>query len=312
MTRLFTIQTCIVLVLVGPTAFNAFAQKNKPIPVLIVDGFSNHDWKQTTTVTKWILEKSGRFKVDVSTIPSDRIGQTTWKPEFKKYAVVIQNTNNIQNQKLRWPAWAEQELEKYVRDGGGLYILHSANNAFPHWKEYDKMIGMGWRPNTVGYALEIDANKNIVRFPPGEGRSTGHGDRFNAVIHILNRHPINKNYPEQWQTANTEVYSFPRGPAENLTILSYAYDSTGTYRMWPVEWVVSYGKGRVYNSSMGHLWQGDNYPLAYRCIGYQTTVIRASEWLATGKVTYPVPGNFPAKDSLSLASEAEFIIPGKH
>ena len=306
MARLF-IQISIVLMLLGSTAMNTNAQNKKLIPVLIVDGFSNHDWKQTTTVTKWILEKSGRFKVAVSTIPADSVEQATWKPEFKKYAVVIQNTNNIQNPKLRWPVWAEQQLEEYVKEGGGLYILHSANNAFPHWKEYDKMIGLGWRPKTVGYALEIDSNKNIVRLPPGEGKGTSHGARFNAVIHILNRHPINKDYPDQWQTANTEVYNFPRGPAENLTVLSYTYDSTSTHRMWPVEWVVTYGKGRIYNSSMGHLWRGDTYPPAYRCIGYQTTVSRATEWLATGKVTFAVPADFPVKDSISLASETEFI-----
>jgi len=142
--------------------------------------------------------------------------------------------------------------------------------------------------------------------------STGHDDRFNAVIQILNRHPINKNYPDQWQTANTEVYYFPRGPAENMTILSYAYDSTGTRKMWPVEWTVNYGKGRVYNSSLGHLWKGEVYPSAYQCIGYQTTVIRVTEWLATGKVTYSVPAGFPTKDAQSLKSEQEFINSGKH
>jgi len=136
---------------------------------------------------------------------------------------------------------------------------------------------------------------------------TGHGDRFNALIQILNRHPINKGYPDQWQTANTEVYYFPRGPAENLTVLSYAYDSTSTHKMWPIEWVVAYGKGRVYNSSMGHLWKGENYPPAYRCVGFQTTVIRVAEWLATKNVTYPVPNNFPTKHSLSLKNETEFI-----
>lgn len=41
------------------------AQTNEVISVLIIDGFSNHDWKQTTEVTKWILEESGRFEVDV-------------------------------------------------------------------------------------------------------------------------------------------------------------------------------------------------------------------------------------------------------
>jgi type 1 glutamine amidotransferase len=282
------------------------AQASKRIPVLIVDGFSNHDWKQTTKVTKWILEESGFFAVDVSTIPTDSAERNSWLPDFGKYAAVIQNSNNIWEPHLRWPKSSEKALEAYVAGGGGLYILHSANNAFPHWKEYDKMIGLGWRPKSDGYALEIDDNKNIVRIALGEGESTGHGDRFNALIQILNPHPINEGFPRHWQTVNTEVYFFPRGPAENLTVLSYAYDSTGTHRMWPVEWTVSYGDGRVYNSSLGHLWKGEIYPQAYRCVGYQTTVIRATEWVATGKVTYPVPPDFPTADRPSLRSESEF------
>jgi type 1 glutamine amidotransferase len=295
-----------LLLLLVISTMHGVAQKKKPIRVLIVDGYSNHDWKQTTKVTKWILEESGLFEVDVFTMPTDTLSQLDGHPTFNRYAVVIQNTNNIHNPSLRWPRQAELELERFVKEGGGLYILHSANNAFPHWAEYDKIIGLGWRPKTVGYALEIDTNKKIIRLPPGEGSGTGHGNRFNAVIQILTRHPINRNYPSEWQTVNTEVYSFPRGPAENCTILSYAFDSSDTRRMWPVEWVVTYGKGRVYNSSLGHLWREEVYPAAYRCVGYQTTVIRATEWLATGKVTYPVPGNFPKKDSPSLRSESTF------
>lgn len=301
-----------IFFVMGFAFHNGLAQENKLIPALIVDGFSNHDWRQTTKVTKWILEESGRFKVDVSTIPSDSIEREAWRVDFSKYAVIIQNTNNIWEPQVRWPIEAERELERYVANGGGLYILHSANNAFAHWPEYNKMIGLGWREKTYGYALQVDADKNIVRFAPGEGESTGHGERFNAVIQILNRHPINKDYPDNWQTANTEVYYFPRGPAENLTVLSYAYDSTGTHRMWPVEWIVAYGKGRVYNSSMGHLWKGETFPPAYRCIGFQTTVIRAAEWVAMGKVTYPVPENFPTKYALSLRSNADFNINDEH
>ena len=299
------------IILFGAQLFSSMnylcAQKKQVISVLIIDGFSNHDWKQTTAVTKWILEKSGRFSVDVSTIPADSSDRSLWKPDFKKYAVVIQNTNNIHNTSLRWPVPAEQALEIYVKAGGGLYILHSGNNAFPHWKEYDKMIGLGWRTRSSGYALEIDAAKNIVRIPSNEGEGTGHGNRFNAVIQVLNQHPINKGYPEQWQTANTEVYNYPRGSAENITVLSYAFDSTATQKNWPVEWVVTYGKGRVYSSSMGHLWHGEIYPPAYRCVGFQTTMIRAAEWLATGKVTYAVPTDFPTRESIRLRSENEFI-----
>jgi type 1 glutamine amidotransferase len=303
------IKICLVFILSAFVPLCVLAQKEKPIPVLIVDGFSNHDWKQTTAVTKWILEESGRFHVDVSTIPSDSLERSAWNPDFSKYALIVQNTNNIQNPALRWSRPAEKQLEEYVRNGGGLYILHSANNAFSHWKEYDKMIGLGWRKASQGSALEIEGAKKLIRIAPGEGEGTGHGDRFNALIQILTSHPINRGYPHQWQTANTEVYFFPRGPAENISVLSCAFDSTSTKRTWPVEWVVKYGKGRVYNSSLGHLWKGERYPPAYRCIGYQTTVIRAAEWLATGKVTFPVPSDFPTAAKLSLRPENSYKTP---
>lgn len=124
---------------------------------------------------------------------------------------------------------------------------------------------------------------------------------------ILNRHPINEDYPDAWQTVNTEVYYFPRGEAKNIEVLSYAYDSTSTQQNWPVEWVVGYGKGKVYNSSLGHLWKGETYPPAYRCVGYQTTVVRVTEWLATGKVNFAVPPDFPTANSPSLRPQEGYL-----
>jgi type 1 glutamine amidotransferase len=281
------------------------AQK-KLINVLIVDGFSNHDWKQTSKLTKAILEESKLFQVSISTIPTDSVALARWNPEFEKYAVVIQNTNNYPNRNLRWPRKIEQKLEAYVKAGGGLYLLHSANNAFRGWVEYDNMMGLGWRGKENTTALEIDANKNLIRIPPGQGQNTGHGKRFDAVIHILNRHPINKGFPTQWKTPSMEVYNYPRGPAKNITVLSYAFDSVATRKTFPVEWIVSYGKGRVYSSSMGHLWEGEIYPISYRCIGFQTTMIRVTEWLAKGKVSYRNPNPFPSKEMIVVRDEADF------
>lgn len=295
----------LILIFLQSTAISQKTQR-KLIRVLIIDGYSNHDWKQTTSLVKKILEESKRFEVSVSTAPSttDKDSLDNWNPELKKYDVIIQNTNNIHNKNLRWPAKIEKELEAYVRSGGGLYILHSANNAFPHWKEYDSIIGLGWRVKETGFAIEIDRGKNIIRIPPGEGNNTSHGKRFDALISILNRHPINKRFPEKWMTPSMELYTYPRGPAENLTVLSYAYD-TATNKTWPVEWVVGYGKGRVYNSSMGHLWKDEIYPISYRCIGFQTILIRATEWLATGKVTYPLPLKFP-RETISVRDESDY------
>ncbi len=277
------------------------------IKVLIIDGFSNHDWKQTSKVAKAILEESGLFNVDISTMPSaqtDSAGWANWNPNFAAYRVVIQNTNNINRESIRWPRAVELQLENYVQSGGGLYVLHSGNNAFPHWKEYDQMIGLGWRTKDAGSSIEIVDGKAVI-IPPGQGQGTNHGKRFNAGITRLTPHPITSGFPDRWLTADMEVYTYPRGPVERLTVLSYALD-TLTHKNWPVEWTVRYGKGNVYNSSMGHLWAGEKYPIAYRCIGFQTTMIRAAEWLATGKVTYPVPANFPGITGISVRKEDDF------
>lgn len=275
--------------------------KDKPIRVLIVDGFSNHDWQQTTQIVRQVLEETNLFVISVSTAPSipETSAWETWHPRFENYDVVIQNTNNIGKRNLHWPREVEVALEKFVQAGGGLYILHSANNAFAHWQEYDHMIGLGWRRANQGYALEITNDGQIIRIPPGEGRSTSHGPRLDLALKILTPHPINREYPQAWKTPNLEVYTYARGPAENLTVLSFAYDEDSK-KNWPIEWLVQYGKGQVYNSTMGHLWDGEINPPSMRCIGFQTTLIRVCEWLGNSKVTFPVPANFPTATELSL------------
>jgi len=289
----------VVLLIIAQLSFGQ-TPKDK-IKVLIVDGFSNHDWKQTTKITKKILESSGLFDIAVSTMPpiENKAAWNSWSPSFSEFDVVIQNTNNINNKEICWPEEVKKSLEKYVHSGGGLYVLHSANNAFADWEEYNLMIGLGWRTEQEGIALQIDDKGDVVKIPVGEGKATYHGPRNDEVIHIYTDHPINKDFPRAWLTPDMELYKFARGQAENLTVLSYATDDE-TGLNWPVEWVVEYGEGRVYNSSMGHLWKGQTYPASYRCIGFQTTMIRAAEWLATGNVTYQVPDQFPTDESTSL------------
>lgn len=293
----------IVLLLLFPTILLGQTRDNKS-KVLIVDGFSNHDWQQTTKAVKMILEKSDLFDVSISTSPSEPEDKAwkSWNPKFKDYDVVLINCNNIHNKEIKWPEKVEKKLEKYVSSGGGLYIHHSANNAFAHWNEYNKMIGLGWRGENEGIALQIDENGQVIKVPVGEGRSTYHGPRHDAQIQKLTEHPINKGFPKVWLTPDMELYKFARGPAENLTVLSYSIDPETNIK-WPVEWVIAYGKGKVYNSSMGHLWKGDAFPIGYRCIGFQTTLIRATEWLATGNTSYKIPENFPSANKISLSDE---------
>src|SRR5512138_2862896 len=98
----------------------------KPIRVLIVDGFSNHDWRLTTHYIRTILDRAGHFTVDVSTAPPTAAspGWDQWNPRFEDYDVVIQNCNDIDGGPS-WPESVRTGLEHFVKGGGGLYVWHS-------------------------------------------------------------------------------------------------------------------------------------------------------------------------------------------
>ncbi len=280
------------------SSVNAISEGNDDIKVLVIDGYSNHDWAYTTEVITALLEQSGCCAVDITTAPvNDAPAYNDWHPDFNNYDVVVQNCNSINNQNY-WPESVRKNFEEYMKSGGGMYVFHSGNNAFVKWEEYNKMIGLGWRQADQGYAIEI-ANRKMVKIPPGEGAKTSHGPRRTLVVELLKDHPINQGYPRKWMTPDIELYVYARGPAENLQVLSYTYDSI-TGKSWPVDWVMEYGEGRVYNATTGHLWHDMRMPESIQCVGFQTTFVRGIQWLAGKEVTYNVPKNFPTATEISL------------
>jgi len=242
--------------------------------------------------------------VDVSTSPASSTapGWDVWRPRFKAYDVVIQNYNDI-NGGPPWPREVQVRFEDFVRDGGGVYIFHSAQNAFVDWPAYNEIIGLGWREKTYGTAIAIGDDGTLNEQPPGEGDDTNHAPNGDVVIHLLGEHPIHDGLPQTWKTPHLEVYCDARGPAKHLQVLSYARDPRFG-RNWPVEWTVNYGKGRAYIATFGHVWLGDVQPESMRCAGVQTMIVRAVQWLAHRPVTFPVPADFPTADRVSIRAEA--------
>ena len=290
---------------VGFAAPPAGAQRKSAsrIQVLIVDGFSNHDWRQTTALLRAILEPSGLFDVSVSTAPATAAstGWDQWRPAFRDYDVVIQTCNDI-NGGPSWPRAVQLAFEEFVRSGGGVLVYHGGNNAFPEWPAYNQMIGIGWRKKDQGVALTIDEHESIVRIPAGQGESTGHKSRSDVLVHRLSDHPIHRGMPRAWMTPSLEIYYFARGPAEKIRILSYGHDAF-TDMNWPLEWTVQFGRGRIYSSTFGHVWKGDVQPPSLRCAGEQTLLLRTLQWLANRPVTVPIPPDFPTAEATSIRPE---------
>ena len=265
----------------------------EPIKVLIVDGQNNHDWRATTPLMKKALEETGLFQVDVATAPpQDTAG---FKPEFAKYQVVLSNYNGAD-----WPADTQQALVDFVQGGGGLVVVHAANNSFPNWKEYNEMIGLGgWggRNEKWGPYIRFRDGQFVRDTQPGGGGSHGAQHDFQIVVRDPN-HPVTAGLPPLWMHASDELYDRLRGPAENMKVLATAYaekNQGGDGEHNPMIMVLDYGKGRVFHTPMGHS------PNAMQCVGFITVLQRGTEWAATGKVTQTkVPDDFPTAGAPSL------------
>ena len=267
----------------------------RPLKALIVDGQNNHNWEATTPVLRSLLKETGLFIVDVATSPAKGQPMDDFRPDFAKYDAVVCNYTGDE-----WPQATQDALVEYMDNGGGLVIFHAADNAFPKWKEWNEMIGVGgWggRDEKSGPMVRYRDGKMVLDDSPGRGGTHGPQHAFQLVTRDRH-HPITAGLPEKWMHASDELYSKLRGPAKNLHILATAYadpEKRGTGEHEPALFTIQYGKGRVFHTVLGH------GPEQMRCVGFITTYQRGTEWAATGRVTQVgVPEDFPTADQVSL------------
>jgi uncharacterized protein len=265
------------------------------IRVMLLDGESGgpyHKWQITTPVLKKELEDTGLFQVDVVTAPVSGTDFSGFNPEFEKYKVVVLNYDAPE-----WPSELKTRFEQYVGSGGGLVVVHAADNAFPNWPAFNEMIGIGgWRhrTETAGPLWYFQDSKLVS--DPQPGNAGRHGKRLPFLVTIRTDHPITRGLPKTWMHRGDELYNSLRGPGKNMTVLATAWSdpaNSGTGHDEPELIVLQYGKGKIFHTVMGHDVN------ALSCVGFITTFQRGTEWAATGKVTQKLPANFPTADSVS-------------
>src|SRR6185295_19972312 len=188
------------------------------IPALIIDGQNNHDYKATTPHLKKLLEQTGLFSVDVATTPPKGGDMGSFKPAFGDYRVIISNYNGES-----WSPETQNALVAFVRNGGGFVSVHAADNAFPDWKEYNEMIGVGgWGGRSEKSGVWLYWADGWVRDTSrGPGGSHGAQHAFKVTTRAP-EHPIMAGLPAEWMHAKDELYDRLRGPAENVTVLASA------------------------------------------------------------------------------------------
>lgn len=265
------------------------------LKVMVITGQNNHDWKTSSPILKQILENTRLFEVDVATSPPRKGDMDSFNPNFALYQLVVLDYNGDS-----WSVRTQRAFINYVKAGGGVVVYHAANNAFPGWKEYNEIIGLGgWenRNETSGPYIYWKDGEVVRDSSPGRGGYHGYQHEF-LVINRDTSHPITRGLPQKWMHAKDELYSLLRGPAKNLHVLTTAYsdpEQSGTGRDEPVLFTIEYGKGRIFHTVLGHAG-GEIPPPAMECVGFIVTFQRGAEWAATGKVTQEVPGDFPVLD----------------
>ena len=266
-----------------------------PMKALIVDGQHNHPWKATTPILKQQLEETGLFTVDVATTPPEGTNMAGFHPDFAAYRLVVMNYSGDE-----WPEPTKRSFESYVSQGGGLVIVHAADNSFPNWKAYNEMAGLGgwngrnekdgpyvyWkdgkivRDMTPGHAG--DARRTAA--DPDRGPRQGTPDHKGLAREIPSR---GRRVVRQAARAGQE----PHGAGHRVL-------QSGHRRQRP----------RGADADDHRLRQGPS--LSYR-LGPRRQADadasrssrrfqRGAEWAATGNVTQTVPADFPGPDHLSV------------
>lgn len=265
-----------------------------PYKALIVTGQNAHDWKGTTPALWTLLTETNLFTVDVATSPPKGADMSGFKPNFADYAVVVSNYSGDD-----WPEDTKAALVEYVKNGGGLVIYHFALSAFPKWKEYNQIQGLGgWgkRDKTAGPYMRWRDGKIVRDNIDGPTGSHGPMQPFKIDIREPN-HPITKGLPPVFAHVPDELYGWLRGPGEDLTVLATAFapkELGGAGEHEPILFTIKYGKGRVFQNALGHTAK------ELKSVAFVATFQRGVEWAATGKVTQEVPKDFPGPDQPSV------------
>jgi uncharacterized protein len=271
--------------------------------IMLLTGQSSiyHDWQKSSPIIERILDETGLFHVDTVTTPAVGESMAGFAPAWSDYAAVVMDYDGD-----AWPKATEQSFADYLAAGGGLVLVHAADNAFPAWPEFQAMAGVGgWRGRDESAGPMLRWRDGGPALDSGDGTATHPPQHDFQIVTRTPEHPIMQGLPPVWTQAHDELYSRLRGPAGHVTILATAKAeppmANATGENEPMLMTIRYGQGRVFHTTLGHVGPRDELPVAtMSSVGFIVTLQRGTEWAATGQVTQPVPEDFPGPDAPSL------------
>jgi type 1 glutamine amidotransferase len=233
----------VVLLISLAAGVPAAAQQEKKDPLgrlLIVTGVdSYHDWNANSERIREILLEGG-FEVVISEDP-----WVLTTPGMERYdgIVLVLNTND------RWPAPVEAALAEHVRGGMGIGIIHSADNCFPGWSEFEEMVGLLWRIDEVNKA--------------------GHDHYGPYKVEIVDRKHFITEGMEDFPITDELYRDLTKYSDFHVLAEGFSKDKQARY---PLIMTRTFGKGRMFHTVLGH----DVNTMT--SAGFQRTTLRGMIW----------------------------------
>jgi uncharacterized protein len=223
---------------------------SQPISTLYITGANNHDWARTGPFLRDLLNRHD-FAVTYTEDASNAL-----EGDLSGFDLLFLDYNG--------PLWSEKAQDNFlqaVNAGAGVVVLHAADNAFPGWVEYEKLVGLMWRDEA------------------------GHGKFHEFTVTIQNaEHPITAGLTD-FVTEDELYHRLTIMHDTPLNVLASAYsspESGGTGNFEPMLVTTQYGKGRVFHTALGHVWNGSSLA-AIENAGFQETLLRGARWAATSE-----------------------------
>lgn len=197
---------------------------------LIVTGmeYPGHKWRETAPFVRDTISADKRISVAI-----DEDAKTALEsPTLGQNDVIVLNYMNWENP---GPGDAAQEgLRRAVANGTGLVLVHFACGAFQSWPEFVKIAGRVWNP-----------------------KFRGHDPRGPFEVNIVDaQHEITKGFAKFG--TDDELYTCLDG-ATPIHVLADA-NSKVDHKDYPMAFVLQYGKGRVFMSTLGHDVKALSFP----------------------------------------------------
>lgn len=193
-------------------------------------GFRHGSIPTGEVMLRVMAEKTGLFDVVFSNDLSN------FEPENIKTFDAICFNNNTHIQKGLKDQTQRDSLINYVKNGGGIFAIHSATDG--GWPEYVEMIGGNFRSHPWGAGGTWDIVNEDPKNPIVAKVHGGKGFKLKDELYVYKDFDRSKQRVLMALDMNSEVNGKKKGPRPDN---DYA-----------LAWVKKFGKGRVFVSSFGH------------------------------------------------------------